>query len=165
AIVIPVYPYTKKEDIDWKTIGRFKKLFYGHSYRPTSDRYEKIVKVFRIGQLLEERAAKEKIAYKSWLKVADGLSVSTITYIYDKAHELVYGHPSKKRRYKSGDATNNPETWEAILKDNGRGRTEPLVSQVKRPNRRQDHEQSDKNDTDEIDSFRKVFDELREDTA
>src|SRR5262249_54069388 len=48
-------------------------------------------------------------------------------------------------------------------KDNGPSRREALVSEVTRLNRRRDNDQSDtNNDADEIDSFRKVFDELRD---
>jgi hypothetical protein len=167
AIVIPVYPYTNKDDIDWKAIEQFKKRFYGKSHRPKPAEYEKIIKIFQAGQLLEEKAGKEERAYKSWQEVADsvGLRLNTVRYVYGKAHEVVYGHPSKKRRYKSDDRTTNPETVEEILKDNGPSRREALVSEVTRHNRRRDNEQSDKNDdADKIDSFRKVFDELREDT-
>jgi len=101
AIVIPVYAYTNKEDIDWKVIEQLKKLFYGQSHRPKTDQYEKIIKVFQAGQLLAEKAGKEERAYKSWQEVADsvGLDLSTVRYIYDKAHQLVFGFPPKKRQY------------------------------------------------------------------
>jgi len=159
AIVIPVYAYTNKDDIDWEAINQLKKRFYGESYHPKPAQYEKIIKVFQRGQLLKEKTGKEDIAYKYkyWQEVADsvGLRLSTVHYIYGRAHEVVYG------RDKSDDTPSNPETVEEILKDNGPSRREPLVSEL---NRRRDNEQSDKNnDADERDSFRKVFDELRED--
>src|SRR5262249_8978315 len=90
AMVIPIYPDTKRDDINWEVIEYFKKLFYGQSHRPKPDKYEKIIKVFRAGQLLAEKAGKEERAYKSWQEVADslGLELSTVRYIYDRAHQL-----------------------------------------------------------------------------
>jgi hypothetical protein len=168
AIVIPVYAHTNKDDIDWKVIEEFKKRFYGQSYRPKSDQYKKIIKVFRAGQLLEEQAGKEERAYKSWQEVADsvGLRLNAVRYIYDRAHEVVYGYPSEKRRYRSDDTTAKPATVEEVLKDNGPSRREALVSEITRFKPKRDNEGSDENDdTNEIDSFRKVFDELREDSS
>ena len=162
AIVIPVYAYTNKDDIDWEVVEQFKKRFYGQSYRLKTELCEKIIKVFQRGQLLEEERA-----YKSWQEVADsvGLRLNTVRYIYGRAHEVVYGHPSEKRRYRSDDTTAKPATVEEVLKDNGPSRREALVSKITRFKPKRDNEGSDENDdTDKIDSFRKVFEELREDT-
>jgi hypothetical protein len=51
--------------------------------RQKPDRYEKIIKVFQAGQLLEEKAGKEERAYKSWQEVADsvGLGLTTVRYL------------------------------------------------------------------------------------
>jgi hypothetical protein len=121
AIVIPVYAYTNKDDIDWEGIEQLKKLFYGKGYRPKPDQYEKIVKVFQAGQLLEEKAGKEETAYKSWQEVADsvGLELSTVRYIYDKAHQLVFGFPAKKRQYGVEEELVIPESPKDIPDDPG----------------------------------------------
>ena len=130
AIVIPVYPYTNKDDIDWEAIEHLKKHFYGQSYRPKSDQYEKIIKVFQAGQLLEEKAGKEVTAYKSWQEVADsvGLRLSTVRYIYNKAHQLVFGFPARKRHYGVADEVSVPNSPEDIPDDPGPKLKERLTS-------------------------------------
>jgi hypothetical protein len=116
AFVIPVYAETNRDDIDWEAIEQLKKHFYGHSYRPKADQYEKIIKVFQAGQLLEEETA-----YKSWQEVADsvGLGFTTVRYIYERAHQLVLGFPAKKRHYGVEEEVVIPESPQDIPLDPG----------------------------------------------
>jgi hypothetical protein len=141
AFVIRVYPDTNKDDIDWEAIEQLKKHFYGKSYRPKPDQYEKIIKVFQAGQLLEE-----KKAYKSWQEVAKsvGLQLSTVRYIYDKAHQLVFGFPATKRHYDVEEEVSVPETPQDIPLDPGPKLRELLTN------------------NGEIGEYKNVFDELED---
>ena len=162
AIIIPVYPETISDAIDWGVVQKLKARVYGQSVRQDADMYETAIKVFARGQLLEDGKA-----YSSWQEIADsvGHSLSTVRNIYGRAHEIVYGHPSKKRRYKSAETTTEPETVEEVLKNDGPGHREPLVSEITPVNEKSVNEKSDENDDTDLVSFRNVFDELREYTS
>ena len=152
SIVIPVYPETTKDDIDWEIVEKLKKQIYGQSYRPKPDQYEKIVKVFEMGQLLEEGKA-----YKSWQEVADsvGLGLNTIRYIYSKAHELVYGFSPKKRHYRTPEEVTIPESPQEVPEDPGPKLKERLLNS----NKEIDSFNNEGDDDDEIGSFKALFEE------
>ena len=132
AMVIPIYPETNRDDIDWEVIEQLKKRFYGQSYRAKPDQYQKIIKVFQAGQLLEEKAGKEERAYKSWQEVADsvGLELSTVRYIYGRAHEIVFGLPAKKRHYGVEQEVVIPELPKDIPDDPGPKLREQLKDEI-----------------------------------
>ena len=114
-IVIPIYPETNEDDIDWQTIKELKQQVYGGGYQPTSP-YEKIIKIFRRGEIL--RITK---GLDSWKKIATDteMSVSTAHAIYDKAYELVYQRSRKKRPYKTDHEVTVPQSPSEIPENPG----------------------------------------------
>jgi hypothetical protein len=127
AIVIPIYPETNKDDIDWKYVEQMKTLLYGSAYRPDDKEYETIIKVFAAGQLLESGKG-----YSTWQAIADAfrLALATVRYMYNRAHAVVYGHSGKKRRYKSDNPFTSATVAE-VLKDDGPTIREKLTSKGK----------------------------------
>jgi len=130
AIVIPIYPETNKDDINWQLVEELKKRFYGHTYRPKPDQYEKTIKVFAMGEKLREGKG-----YTSWQEIADAvkLPVATVRYIYDRAFHLVYGVTPDKRPYRvqpeipATDDVEDVVKVQDVLKKEGPGLREKLT--------------------------------------
>jgi hypothetical protein len=76
--------------------------------------------------------------------VADsvGLQLSTVRYIYDKAHQLVFGFPAKKRNYGVEEEVVIPESPQDIPLDPGPKLKERLTN------------------TGEIDKYKHTFDDV-----
>jgi len=152
AIVLPIYPETTKDDINWEYIEKLKKHFYGYSYRPKRKQYEKAIKVFERGQLLEDGKG-----YKSWQEVADSicLQLSTVRYIYTRAHEIVYGVLPKKRHYGTEEEITIPKSSETGPEDPGPKLKERLLNSDKEIGSYNTEGAAD----DEMGSFKVLFEE------
>jgi hypothetical protein len=93
AVVLPIYHETNRDDIDWTLVERLKNEFYGQSYRPKDSKYDKIIKIFRLGH------TRKKLKAWTWKDIGAsvGLAPSATESIYDRAYEFVYGKRPKKR--------------------------------------------------------------------
>jgi hypothetical protein len=125
-IVIPIYPETERDDIDWEYIQKLKTLAYGSGYRPTSP-HEKIIKIFARGEILRRRKGDD-----TWESIAKDLGVkrSTAYQIDEKAHTFVYGHPPSKRRYRTTEEITVPDTPEEIPENPGPAIREKLKGNI-----------------------------------
>jgi len=126
AIVIPIYPETNKDDINWQLVEKLKQKFYGHTYRPKPKLYDKIIKTFAMGELLRDRKG-----FSSWQEIANAVELSdaTVRYIYDRAFQLVYGVTPDKRPYRTQEEITFTERVEDIPDNPGPSLKEKLIGE------------------------------------